>query len=82
MFLPPISEAEIQYRQRQVQTGFIASQRQITIAGMRQVLGNSVIAMGNRIHGMAAGSCQDAAETSNHIRTVLRTRKPVPMTQI
>ncbi len=80
MFIPPISEHELNYRQQQVHTDFVASQRQMSLNGLRQLLGNSVIELGSRIHGMTSGSCQEAAETSDHIRTILRTRKAQPAT--
>lgn len=79
MFNPTSDAAEIAYRQQRVHEQFIDSQRSVTVAGLRQILGNTLIAMGNNVHGMAAGSCKDAAETRDHIRTVLRYHKePTP----
>ena len=80
MVLPPISEHELNYRHQQVHTAFVSSQRQMSLQGLRQLLGNSVIELGSRIHGMTSGSCQEAADTSDHIRTILRTRKAQPTT--
>lgn len=73
-----VTDADIEYRRQQVHTEYITSQRQMSFVGIRQLLGNSVIALGSRIHGMAAESCQEAAETSDHIRTILRTSRTQP----
>lgn len=77
MFQLTASEAEVKYRQQHVHAGYIQAQRQISIGGIRQILGNTVIEIGSRIHGMTHGSCTDAAEISGMVRTTLRA--PIPL---
>lgn len=69
------TDTEVEYRHQQIRTQYIESQRMVSVAGMRQILGNSVIALGGRIHGMAQGSCEDAAESRELIREALRTSR-------
>lgn len=63
---------EVSYRQRQIRTGYIQAQRQVSVVGLRQILGNSVIELGGRIHGMAKAPCKEAAETRGRVRGVIR----------
>lgn len=72
MFHPILPDTEARYRQQHIRAEYIRAQRQVSISGMRQILGNSIIAMGTRIHGMAQGQCTDAAETRGLIRSTLR----------
>ena len=67
------TEHEVRYRHQQVHIGYVAAQRQMTSHGFRQLLGNTIIAMGNRIHGMAQGACGEAAENRGSIRAIVRT---------
>lgn len=77
MFQPMLPESEVIYRQQQVRTSYIQAQRQISIGGIRQILGNTVIEMGSRIHGMTQESCTDAAEFRSLMRNAMRT--PLPL---
>lgn len=51
---------EVSYRHQQVRTQFIESQRIVSIAGMRHLLGNSLMAFGSYIYGKAQESCQES----------------------
>ena len=77
MFQPIFLETEVAYRQQHVRADFIQAQRQISIAGVRQILGNTVLEMGSRIYGVTQGSCNDAAEIRGMVRNTLRV--PLPL---
>ena len=68
MFYHHITTAEINYQQERVRTGFIASQRIVSVRGLREIIGNTFIQLGSSIHGRAMTACQDAAETRDLIR--------------
>lgn len=70
-------EAEVAYRQQHIRAGYIQAQRQISISGVRQILGNTVIEVGSRIYGITQGSCTDAAEIRSMVRNTLRA--PLPL---
>lgn len=78
MFQPHLPETEITYRQHMLRTEYMRAQRQVSIAGIRQILGNTVIELGSRIHGMAQESCVEATE----IREALRASNTVKRTTI
>ncbi len=73
MFNPIQHNVELAYRQRKVRAEYIQAQRQVSLIGLRQILGNTFIEIGGRIHGMAQSSCMEAAETRGRVRGVLRT---------
>lgn len=77
MFQPIFPETEVAYRQQHIHAGYVQAQRQISVAGVRQILGNTVIEMGSRIYGMTQGSCTEAAEIRNVVRTIVRTSLPL-----
>ncbi len=72
MFTPTQHNVEVSYRQKKVRAEYIQAQRLVSLTGMRQVLGNTFIELGGRIHGMAQSSCLEAAETRAEIRNTLR----------
>lgn len=63
---------EVAYRQQHVRTGYIEAQRLVTISGIRQILGNTILEVGSRIHGMAQAPCPAAAETRRLVRDIRR----------
>lgn len=67
MFHQHITTAEVNYHQERVRTGFIASQRIVSVRGLREIIGNTFIQMGSHIHGRAMSACQDAAQTRDLI---------------
>lgn len=71
MFQPHLPETEIMYRNQKLADEYLRAQRQISVAGLRQILGNTIIEIGSRIHGMARESCAEAAETHANIRDAL-----------
>lgn len=73
MIQQQFSETEVMYRQQQLRTGYIESQRQVSISGMRQILGNTILELGSRVHGMAQVACPAAAETRSLVRETSRT---------
>lgn len=66
-------DIEVSYRQRQIQAGFVQAQRQVSVDGLRQILGNTVIELGGRIHGVTKAPCVEAAEARGRVRSVFRT---------
>lgn len=73
MYNPTQQFAEVSYRQKRIRAGYIQAQRQVSIAGLRQIIGNTVIELGGRIHGVAQSSCQEATEAGSQVRDTLRT---------
>lgn len=71
----PITQihAEVKYRQKKTHAEYIQAQRQVSVVGLRQIIGNTVIEIGGRIHGMAQASCEEAAEARGRVRGVIRT---------
>lgn len=72
MFQPSITDAEVTYRHQQIRAQFIESQSLMSVAGIRHLIGNSIIAFGDYIYGKAQESCQEAAETRAQIRATMR----------
>lgn len=66
---------EVNYRHQQVRTQFIESRRIVSIAGMRHLLGNSLMAFGSYIYGKAQESCQEAEASRESIRATMRPRR-------
>ncbi len=46
-----ITQDEISDHQQFVRTGYLHTQQGFSISGIRRLMGNSVIAMGQKIHG-------------------------------
>lgn len=72
MFQPLLAETEVIYRHRQVQTTYIEAQRQVSVSGIRQIIGNTILELGSRIHGMAQAACPSAAESRGLVRNAMR----------
>lgn len=72
MFQPHSMDTEVKYRQQTVQAEFLLAQRQMSISGIRQILGNTVIEMGSRIHGVSKGACPESAEIASIIRSSVK----------
>ena len=68
MFYQHITTADVNYHQQRVRTDFIASQRIVSIRGLREIIGNTFIQLGSNIHGKAKDACQDAARTCDLVR--------------
>lgn len=73
MYHPTQQNTEVLYRQKNIRAEYIRAQRQVSIAGVRQIIGNTVIEIGGRIHGVAQSSCTEAAEARGKVRDVIRT---------
>lgn len=65
-------KTEVTFRQKQIRAGYIQAQRQISVGGLRQILGNTVIEIGGKIHGMTQVPCMEAAQARGRVRGVLR----------
>lgn len=72
MFHPTQIQVEVAYHQKKTRAEYIQAQRQISIGGLRQIIGNTIIEMGGRIYGVTQSSCQEAAEAHGRVRSVLR----------
>jgi hypothetical protein len=57
-----ITQHEIAEKQQSIRQGYLQSQRAMTIAGLRQILGNTIIAFGTRLHGAAEAHREEMAE--------------------
>lgn len=57
-------------KQRAIHREYVRSQRALTIAGFRTLIGNTIIALGDRVHGAAEARCEDVARqrTLPHLR--------------
>lgn len=71
MLQPDLVHVEVLRRHKQTHAGYIRAQRQVSIAGMRQIIGNTIIAFGSHIYGVVP-SCQDATVVSGQIRDAIR----------
>lgn len=55
-----ITQDEIAERQRSVRFGYQRTQHGFSISGIRRLMGNSIIAMGQKIHGRRESLAQAA----------------------
>lgn len=73
MYQPQLLNCEVLYRQKRIRTEYIQAQRQVSVVGLRQIIGNTVIEIGGRIYGVAQASCEEAAEARGRVRGVMCT---------
>ena len=76
MFQPRLPETEIMYRQEKLRGDFIRAQRQVSVIGLRQIIGSTIIEMGGRIHGVAKASCPDSDEAGASVLGSVGTSSP------
>lgn len=79
MFQPVIFETEVAYRQEQVRSQYIDSQRLVSIQGLREIIGNTFIQLGSSIHGKARAACKDAADSRALVREIHASASRVPV---
>lgn len=56
-----ITQYEISERQQQLRSEYLRTQDGFSISGIRRLMGNTIIAMGQRIHGKLENRCERAA---------------------